>query len=152
MAIEFDVDTVVNEENAAYYRFLRRGEFRLQQCKKCQFIRNPVSAICPECLNDDDSNWMIMSGKGSVQTFIWYFEDVLDPRYIKTWAYREVPYNVAIVKLDEGNQLITNIDDVDFDSLKAGMRVQASPYPISKEYAILRFKPIATTNATARQL
>jgi uncharacterized OB-fold protein len=136
----FKVDAVVNAENAEYHRHLKRGEFRLQRCSGCGFIRQPASWICPECLSEEFS-WQPMSGRATVQTFIWYFEDVLDKRYVRDWAWRDVPYNVAIVKLDEGPQLITNIDDVSFEELRAGMIVSPKYVEVSTEYAILRFVP-----------
>jgi uncharacterized OB-fold protein len=136
----FRVDLVVNSENAEYYRYLKRGEFRLQCCSKCGFVRQPASWICPECLSEDYV-WKRMSGRASVQTFIWYFEDVLDTRYIQGWSWRDVPYNVAIVRLEEGPQLITNIDDISVEELKAGQDVVPKFVEISAEYAILRFVP-----------
>lgn len=136
----FRVDQVVNAENADYYRHLKRGELRLQCCSGCGFIRQPASWICPECLCEDFT-WKLMSGRAAVQTFIWYFEDVLDPRYMQGWAWRDVPYNVAIVRLEEGPQLITNIDDTAFGELKAGQDVVPKFVDISTDYAILRFVP-----------
>jgi uncharacterized OB-fold protein len=140
MMEDFNVDAVVNAENADYYRHLKRGELRLQRCLNCGFIRQPASWNCPECLSEEYS-WDEMSGRATVQTFIWYFDDVLDRRYIQGWAWRDVPYNVAIVKLEEGPQLITNIDGVSFENLKAGAAVVPKFVEISPEYAILRFVP-----------
>jgi len=140
MSVEFNIAAIVNEENAGYYRQLKLRQFCLQCCSKCGFIRNPVSWICPECMSEEFI-WKVMSGKAKVQTFIWYFEDVLDPRYTQAWAYRDIPYNVAIVELEEGPQLLTNIDGTKFGDLKAGQSVVPKFVDISPEYAILRFVP-----------
>ena len=143
MPQEFDVSAIVNDENRDYHRFLKRHEFRLQRCSHCGYLRPPASRDCPECLSDAFV-WEQLNGSGIVQTFIWYLEDVLDERYTSAWAYRDVPYNVAIVKLDEGPQLITNIEKTSFGVLKAEQRVAPVFVEISGEYGILRFAPVVS--------
>jgi uncharacterized protein len=136
----FKVDAIVNDENDAYHRFLRKDELRCQQCSDCGHVRPPASWLCPECLSES-FEWAAMSGRAEVRTFVWYLEDLLDTRYATDWAWREVPYNVAIVKLAEGPELITNIEDSVFGELKAGQAVRPRFVPISDDYAILRFGP-----------
>lgn len=138
MPSDYKVEAIVNEDNAEYHRFLKKGELRCQRCSGCGYVRPPASWICPECLSEEYS-WEKLTGRGEVHTFIWYFEDILDPRYVQGWAWREVPYNVAIVKLAEGPQLITNVVDVTFEELSAGQAVEARFVDISPEFAILRF-------------
>lgn|GEM_PF-486583 len=123
-----------------YHRFLRQGELRMERCDSCGYIRLPGRSICPECLNGA-SSWHLLSGEGSVQCFVWYMKDLLDTRYVTTWAYTNVPYNVALVRLREGPTVITNVVDVTHASLSYGMTVQARFVPVSEKYAILRFRP-----------
>src|SRR5690606_3017048 len=130
----------VTPENEQYHRYLTGGEVRLQCCSACGYVRTPPRFICPECLCED-YEWRLTSGKAEVMTFIWYFEDVLDPRYVSAWAWRDVPYNVAIVRLEEGPQLITNIDGVVFGELRAGQEVVPKFVSASSDYSILRFVP-----------
>src|SRR3954464_4882676 len=144
MAQEFQVSAVVNDENREYHRFLKRREFRLQRCQDCGYLRPPARRECPECLSER-FDWEVLSGEAYVRTFIWYFEDVLDSRYTSAWAYRDVPYNVAIVKLAEGPELITNIVETRFGVLQADQQVRPVFVDISEEYGILRFAPDPTT-------
>ncbi len=58
-----------------------------------------------------------------------------------TW--REVAYNVALVKRDAGRTLLPNVVATDLDALKPGQAVQPVFLPISDEYAILRFTAAA---------
>lgn len=138
--VAFNVAAVVNEDNADYHRFLRRGELRLQACGKCGYLRHPARFVCPECLSEE-SEWKLLSGSATVETFIWYFKNILDRRYTSAWAYQDAPYNVAVIKLAEGPRLISNVDRTSFEQLKAGQMVKASFVPISEDYAILRFVP-----------
>lgn len=141
MVTDFDIAAIVNDENRQYHRYLRQGELRLQRCSHCGHLRGVARRECPQCLSER-CEWEEMSGRGRVETFIWYFEDVLDRRYTSAWAWRgDLPYNVAIVKLEEGPQFITNIEHTAFGQLTAGQAVTPVFVAISDDYGILRFTP-----------
>lgn len=99
-----------------YRRFLAKGEFRLQCCDQCGYVRYPARWICPECLGEDFT-WKAMSGNGTVETFTWYLRS-FDRRF------PEVPYNVALVQIAEGPRLITNVT-CGFGEIEVGMPVIA---------------------------
>jgi uncharacterized OB-fold protein len=134
----FNVAAIVDAENADYHRWLGRRELRAQCCTDCGYIRLPQRFACPQCLSEQ-AEWKRLSGRGTVETFVWYFKNILDRRYTQVWSYQDAPYNVAVVRLDEGPCVISNIEDTDFESLKAGLQATAHFIPISDEYAILRF-------------
>lgn len=138
----FNVTAIVKDDNAEYHRHLRRGELRVQCCRTCGYLRYPQRFVCPECLSED-SDWKQLSGHATVETFVWYFKNILDRRYTQDWSYQDAPYNVAVVRLDEGPRLITNIENTAFGDLKAGARVEALFVSISEQYSILRFTPQA---------
>jgi uncharacterized OB-fold protein len=138
--VAYDVSAIVNQENAEYHRFLRRGELRLQACGKCSYLRHPARFVCPECLSEE-LEWKLLSGSARVETFIWYFKNILDRRYTSAWAYQDAPYNVSVIKLAEGPRLVSNVDRTSFEQLRVGQAVKASFVPISDDYAILRFVP-----------
>jgi uncharacterized OB-fold protein len=52
-----------------------------------------------------------------------------------------VPYVAAIVELDEGPRVMTNIEGVPFEELQCGMRVSVDFKPISDEFTIPVFHP-----------
>lgn len=107
-------------------------EIRLQRCDECGYIRAPESFACPECLSQA-ATWTVLSGDGTVETFVWYLEH-LDPHPDGAPA---VPYNVAVVRLAEGPALITNVTGVAFGELAVGDAVRAAGDP-----AVLRFAPV----------
>jgi hypothetical protein len=112
----------------------------MQACRHCGYIRTPPRPVCPQCLSEE-SDWKRMSGHGVVETFIWYFRNILDRRYTNDWAYQDAPYNVALVRLAEGPRVLTNVENTTFEALRTGQAVMAKFTPISDEYAILRFAP-----------
>ena len=60
------------------------------------------SVVCPKCLSLDHE-WAKLSGRGT----IWSFIVVHRPQHPAFFG--DVPYNVAIVELDEGIRLHTNV-------------------------------------------
>jgi hypothetical protein len=78
---------------------------------------------------------MQASGKGAVYS------------YTVVWRPQtpdfEVPYVVAIVDLDEGVQMMTNIVDVDPAEVHVGMRVEVEYRKMSDEITLPYFRPAA---------
>ena len=105
------------ESDEAYRIYLAKGEVRMQRCNECGRFRNPPRFACPQCLSERWA-WEPVSGKGVVETFLWYCEPV-DRRYV------DVPYNVALVRLEEGPGVFANIVDAAMDELAIGQRVVA---------------------------
>jgi len=136
----YDVSAIVNPGNAEYHRHLRQGVLKMQACAHCSYVRYPARPYCPECLSDK-YEWKALPGTGKVEAFVWYLMDAYDATYDSGWAWREVPYNVSLVKLDDGPTLISNVMDSSFEALKPGQTVAPLFVPISDEFAILRFRP-----------
>ena len=135
----YDVSTIVNRDTAPYHRFLRQGLVKMQCCSQCGYIRYPSRPTCPECLSDD-AEWQSLPGTGTVKACVWYFNDAYDAAYDVAWAWREIPYNVALVKLDSGPTFLSNVVGTTFDALKPGQAIQPVFVPVADDYAILRFK------------
>ncbi len=139
-AMQYDVSAIVNDGNAAYHSFLRRGDLRMQCCSECGYVRYPSRPDCPECLSAG-FEWKRLDGAGILEAFVWYLNDAYDAAYDSAWAWREVPYNVALVKLDGGPTVLSNVMNASFGVLKPGQTVKPLFVPISDEYGILRFTP-----------
>lgn len=135
---QYDVFAIVNGDNAAYHRHLRQGAVRLQRCSSCGYIRYPSRPFCPECLSAE-AEWKQLPGTGVAEAFVWYLNDVYDPSYDTAWAWRDIPYNVALVKLDGGPTLLSNVMGASPATLKPGQRVKPLFVPIGDDYGLLRF-------------
>jgi len=85
-----------------YWDALSDGRLTFQHCGKCGHNWLPPRAECPECLGPE-WDWQAASGKGRVISWVIYHHAYHD-------AFKDrLPYNVALVELDEGPRLITNI-------------------------------------------
>ena len=103
---------------AAYWEAAARHGLMLPRCDGCGLVFFPPRELCPGCWSGELS-WQQMSGGGTV----WTFTEVHMAFYDDTWA-GDVPYVVAVVELDEGPHLLSNILEPDIASLAIGDRVE----------------------------
>ena len=87
-----------------YWDALAEGRLTFQRCPHCRNAWLPAREECPNCLRPGAS-WETASGRGKVVSWVVYHV-----AYHKAFEGR-TPYNVAIVELEEGPRLVTNILD-----------------------------------------
>lgn len=123
---------VVDDVNRPFWDGCREGELRLQRCS-CGELRYPISTVCPRCLSTEYA-WEPVSGHGRVFSFT-----VFRHSYNDGWADR-VPYDVAIVELDEGPRLITNVVGIALEELRVDLPVSVVFEP-EGDVVLPRFEP-----------
>lgn len=98
---------------------LARGELRLQRCNDCGTAQYYPRVLCATCGGDVD--WFTASGLGVVHTYSIVRTNGVEP-------YKSlVPYVYAIVELEEGPRMLTNVIRVDPESVHIGFEVQLEP-------------------------
>lgn len=107
---------VVTDENAGFWAGVNEGEFRLARCQACGDCSLEDEA-CVRC-GAFDRRWQPASTAGTLKSYV-----VFRRAYHEYWA-TQVPYNVCIVALEAGPDLLTNIVDVTEDQLRVGMDVR----------------------------
>lgn len=111
-------------ETQAYWDRLQQQSFMLQRCNVCQRAYFYPRPFCPQldCHSRDVTRFQA-SGKGAIYSF------VINTRPMPGFE-DEVPYIIAVIELDEGPRLMTNLIDVPGDdvppSKAAAIRVGAS--------------------------
>ena len=126
----------LDDVNRPFWDGCREGVLRLQRCDACRHLRYPVSPLCPRCLSTA-ATWDAVSGRGEVFSFA-----VFRHAYNEAWRER-VPYNVALVQLEEGPTMISNVVGVEPDDLCVGLEVKAVFERVTDEITIPRFEPRA---------
>jgi len=124
----------ITDENRGFWDGCKQGRLQLQKCGACGHIRYPISHVCPDCLSYEFA-WTPLSGRGEVFSYV-----VFHQLYNKAFA-EDVPYNVALVQLEEGPRLYSNIVGVDNDAVKIGDKVEVVFDPVTPEVTIPKFKP-----------
>jgi uncharacterized OB-fold protein len=123
----------ITDENREFWEGAKRGKIRMQKCKSCGHIRYPISHVCPECLSYD-FKWTDLSGRGEVFSYV-IFHQLYNPAFKD-----DIPYNVAMVQLEEGPRMYSNIIGVDNDAVKVGDKVEAIFDPVTPEVTIPKFR------------
>ena len=120
--------------SAPYFDAAREGKLRLQECPRDGFFFYPRSR-CPKCLQDDWS-WKDVSGRGEVYSY------TVDRVGLDPAQRARLPLVVAIVELEEGPRLTTNIIGCEADAVSVGMSVEVSFEDLGRE-TLIHFKPTA---------
>jgi len=122
-----------SEDSKPFWEACQRQAFLLQQCAGCGHFRFPPSLTCPRCMSDDCA-WVQASGRARVYTF-----EITHRPFYPAW---EPPYNVAIVELEEGPRVHTNIVGCGNDEIHIGMPVELVFEKIEgQDWYLPRFRP-----------
>ncbi len=124
----------ITESNKPFWDAAHRHELVAYKCGTCgTYYAQPVT--CLRCGNPQMS-WVKVSGKAEVYTFCVYRQP-FHPAWVK-----DIPYNVAYVKLVEGPLLMTSITGCDNQDIRVGMPVEVVFDDITPEISLPKFKPI----------
>jgi uncharacterized OB-fold protein len=88
-------------ETAHFWEGTRAGELRLQRCDDCQHVYFPPRPFCPACASRAVSVF-VASGRGRLDSY------VISHRPHRAF---DPPYAIALVALEEGPRLMSNIVD-----------------------------------------
>jgi hypothetical protein len=125
-------------ESRPFWDSARRHALALQRCGGCaQWVFYP-RALCPHCFGSD-LEWRRVSGRGTLHTF------TIVERGQKGFPLPP-PYVLAVVELEEGPRLMTNLVGVAPDSahVRIGMRVELVYEDVTPEVTLLRFRPASS--------
>ena len=122
-------------ETEAYWQGCRNHELLLQRCTQCNKFQCDPRSMCANCASEN-LEWVKASGQGKVLTFT-------IGRHPVSEAYAaDVPYVVALIQLDEGPTMMSNVVQCDPETLQIGNPVQVVFEDWSEEISIPQFRPI----------
>jgi uncharacterized OB-fold protein len=111
-----------------------RGTLAMQRCDSCGAVQLYPRRRCVTC-GSDRLEYVPVSGRGTVYTFSTIYRnppsDFID----------DVPYTLAIVKLEEGARLLTRLVECVPDEVRCDMAVR-SVYPLREGSPLPYFRPI----------
>jgi uncharacterized OB-fold protein len=122
-------------DSARYWAATVEGRLELPRCGACTLVIAYPRARCPRC-HAGDLTWERMAGTGSVYSF------TVVHRPSELALARDVPYVVALVDLDEGARLMTNIVGCAPDRVRIGMPVRVRFERVAVRAALPLFEPI----------
>ena len=128
----------ITPDTEFFWNGLRENKLLIQRCAGCGQLRHPPRPMCPNCRSLD---WDTVEscGRGTVYSYVMPHE----PKF----PFFEYPYVVALVELEEGVRLVSNLTDIAPTDVAVGMPVevyyQAFDGAGSQDLVLHQFRPSA---------
>ena len=111
-----------------------KGEFVGEKCGDCGKLRFPPRPMCPHC-HSVKQEVVKLSGRGTVYSWIL-------PRHPMPFGFKEAPI-VAVIELEEGYRLVSNLYGIEFKDVKPGLPVEVFFEPTIGNHQVPVFRPRA---------
>jgi uncharacterized OB-fold protein len=119
--------------STAYWNAAAGGELLYQECPHCGHRQFYPRGMCTAC--GLETEWKPASGRGTVHTFTVIHQNLAPP-------FGELsPYVVAIVELEEGVRMMTNITHCDKDDVEVGLPVECYVVKVDDEVGLPFWRP-----------
>ena len=124
----------VNPWSEPFWQAARAGRLIIPRCRACgrnSFYPRPS---CPFCFSDE-LEWIECSGRGTVYSF------TVVTNNAPSAFMADLPFVIAIVRLEEGVQMLTNIVDCRPEALCCDMPVEVTFARLTDEMTLPKFRP-----------
>jgi uncharacterized protein len=102
-----------------YWDACRKHQLLIQHCSACGHYQFYPRIFCTGCMGGEPA-WEQVSGFGTVATWTVVRRPVAE-------AYAaDTPYVIALIRLDEGPVMMSQVTGCDVDEVRSGMRVQVA--------------------------
>ena len=123
-----------------FWSACKNHELKIQRCRSCGVFRFPPAILCPECLSRE-VEWKKVSGKGKVFSFVVY-------RRLYHPAFEaDLPYTVAVIELEEGARLLSNVVGIPPEQVTCDMHVEVVFEDVTPEMTLPKFRPCTDAGA-----
>lgn len=123
---------VASRDSAFFWEGCERDRLLAQSCAKCGALRHPPRPMCPHCQSLERSE-VELSGRGSLHAWCKPVHPQL-PMF-------EPGYIVALVDLDEGIRLLSNLCHVATSDIEVGMRLKVFFVDTADGGRVHQFRP-----------
>jgi uncharacterized protein len=113
-----------------FWQGCRSEELRYQRCEACGLANFPPTEHCRQCLSAE-LQWQQSDGTGEIYSWTVVYRPVT-PEFTP-------PYAPAIVTLDEGYQMLTNVIGVAPADLAIGLPVQVQFHEVGDDVTLPYF-------------
>jgi len=125
---------MIEPESEPFWTALRDGRLMLKHCSACGRHHYYPRPFCPHCWSDD-VEWVEASGRATLYTWSVVFTNDLPP------FSDRLPYLAAVVDLEEGVRLMTNVVGCQPDQLEIGMPLVVDYRPLTDDITAPVFRP-----------
>jgi len=117
-----------------FWEAAKRHELVMPRCTTCDHLFFYPRSECPRCLSNH-LEWVRVSGRGRLHTYTIVYQPA-------NAAFRDdTPYIYAVVQLDEGPRMVSNVVQCDLDAVKVDMPLEVIFDDVTPECTLVKFKP-----------
>jgi hypothetical protein len=135
----FDLPTP-DESTQPWWDATKDGRLQIKRCGDCGKAHYYPRPFCPACWSEN-VEWEDASGRGTLYTYSVVYQNDLPP------FPDRVPYVAAIVDLEEGPRMMTNVIDCDLADLRVGMALEVSFRTETEDVVLPVFRPAAAVSS-----
>jgi uncharacterized OB-fold protein len=123
----------ITPETRHFWEGTRAGELRLQRCSACSHVYFPPRPFCPQCAAQD-VQVLRASGRATLYSYVIHHRPT--PGFTP-------PYSIAVVQLEEGPRMMTNIVEVEQtpQALLLDMPLEVTFEQLTDEISLPLFRP-----------
>ena len=118
-----------------FWKGAKEGKLMIQKCKDCNKHIFYPRMSCPFCFSDD-IEWVQSSGKGKIYTYTVVRSNA------PSAFIADMPFVIAVVRMDDGVQMLTNIVDCEPEQVYCEMPVQVTFEKLTEEVTLPKFRPV----------
>ena len=122
----------LTHDNRFFFEGAKEHQLLIQRCAMCQALRHPPQPRCDKC-GSYEWDTRQSRGRGVVYSFV-------VNHYPQVPAF-DYPLLVALVELDEGIRMVSNVVDVDPADVRIGMALEVGFEPRGADAAVPVFRP-----------
>lgn len=126
---------VMDPESQPYWDAMREQRLMLKRCRACGRHHHYPRELCPHC-GSNEVEWTQAKGTGSVYSY------TVARRPAGPAFKVDTPYVVAIIELDEGARMMSNLVGIDPDQVRIGARVAVQFDAVTPEVTLPKFGPV----------
>ena len=123
----------IHQETKAYWDGARNGELFIRRCRSCLAYHFYPRDFCPSCFSFE-VEWVKTGGDGVIYSFTVCHRPA--PGF-----EQDAPYNLALVQLEEGVRMMSNIVECANEDLRIGMPVEVTLDRVTEGVTLPKFKP-----------
>lgn len=122
----------IDAQTRPYWEHARSHRLSVQACRHCGHLQFPPGPVCGHCLGED-LDWQVVGGHATLVAWA-EFHRAYWPGFAD-----DLPYNVAVVQLAEGPQIVSNLVG-DLTGLRQGLALRAVFDDVTPEVSLVRFE------------
>ena len=122
------------EESQMFWDGCKRHELLIQRCKQCGTSIHYPRTACPVDYSGE-FDWLTASGKGHVHSYI------VSYRAFHPGFADDLPYIAAIIELEQGVRMISNVVGIAPEEIAVDMPVEVIFEEATPEFVLPKFRP-----------